>query len=303
TTYHDDSRYFFEFNFGYNGSERFSRDNRYGFFPSAGVAWAVSNEKFFEPLSSAVNSLRLRANIGLVGNDAIGGANERFFYLSEVNMNESGYGASFGTNAGFSRSGFSVVRYENPGVSWETSRNTTYGIELGLWKKLNLIAEYFVDHRYNILMDRASIPSTMGLQATPKANVGEVKSRSTDIQMDYSDYIGNDFFFSFRGNFTFARNRYEAYEEPVYAEPWLYRRGHSTSQRWGYIAERLFVDDEEVRSSPTQNFNGFETRGGDIKYRDINRDGEINTLDQVPIGFPTTPEIVYGFGFSSRYKS
>jgi len=303
TTYNYDSRYFFEFNFGYNGSERFSRDNRYGFFPSAGVAWAVSNEKFFEPLSSAVNSLRLRANIGLVGNDAIGGANERFFYLSEVNMNESGYGASFGTNAGFSRSGFSVVRYENPGVSWETSRNTTYGIELGLWKKLNLIAEYFVDHRYNILMDRASIPSTMGLQATPKANVGEVKSRSTDIQMDYSDYIGNDFFFSFRGNFTFARNRYEAYEEPVYAEPWLYRRGHSTSQRWGYIAERLFVDDEEVRSSPTQNFNGFETRGGDIKYRDINRDGEINTLDQVPIGFPTTPEIVYGFGFSSRYKS
>ncbi|WP_245826906.1 TonB-dependent receptor [Parapedobacter luteus] len=302
-TYNYDSRYFVEFNFGYNGSERFSAQNRYGFFPSAGVAWAISNEHFFEPLSSFINKLRVRANIGLVGNDAIGSASDRFFYLSEVNMNEGGYGYQFGTNAGYGGAGYSISRYANPAITWETSRNTTFGLELGLGGRFNLIAEYFMDHRYNILMNRASIPATMGLQATPRANVGEVKSRSTDLQLDYSNNFGPDFYLSFRGNFTFSQNRYEAFEEPSYAEPWLYRKGHSTSQRWGYIAERLFVDDYEVASSPVQNFGDFITRGGDIKYRDINGDGVINSLDQVPIGFPTVPEIVYGFGFSTRYKS
>ncbi|MGK6352578.1 TonB-dependent receptor [Parapedobacter sp. DT-150] len=303
TTYNYDSRYFFEFNFGYNGSERFSIENRYGFFPSAGIAWAISNERFFEPLSSVVNKLRVRGNIGLVGNDAIGRAEDRFFYLSEVNMNQLGNGYHFGTTGGYGGAGYSINRYANPSITWETSRNTTLGLELGLWGKLNLIAEYFMDHRYNILMDRASIPGTMGLQAVTKANVGEARSRSTDIQLDYTSNFGPDFYLSFRGNFTFSQNRYEAYEEPAYAEPWLYRKGHSTSQRWGYVAERLFVDDYEVASSPVQNFGDFITRGGDIKYRDINGDGVINTLDQVPIGFPTIPEIVYGFGFSTRYKS
>jgi len=303
TTYNYDSKYFFEFNFGYNGSERFSEQNKYGFFPSAGVAWAISNESFFENWTSTISKLRVRANMGLVGNDAIGSLADRFFYLSEVNMNEAGYGYQFGTTAGYGGSGYSIRRYANPAITWETSRNTTLGMELGLWNRFNLIAEYFMDHRYNILMNRASIPATMGLQATQQANVGEVRSRSTDLQLDYSDSFGPDFYLSLRGNFTFSQNRYEAFEEPAYAESWLYRKGHSTSQRWGYVAERLFVDDYEVQSSPVQNFGDFITRGGDIKYRDINGDGVINSLDQVPIGFPTNPEIIYGFGFSSRYKA
>lgn len=302
-TYNYDSRYFFEFNFGYNGSERFSAQNRYGFFPSAGVAWAISNEPFFKEWTKTISKLRLRANLGLVGNDQIGNPTDRFFYLSEVNMNETGYGYQFGTAGGYGGAGYSITRYANPSITWETSRNTTLGMELGLWGKFNLIAEYFMDHRYNILMDRASIPATMGLQATQRANVGEVRSRSTDIQLDYSNTFGKDFYLSIRGNFTFSQNRYEAFEEPAYAQPWLYRKGHSTAQRWGYVAERLFVDDHEVQSSPVQNFGDFVTRGGDIKYRDINRDGTINSLDQVAIGFPTVPEIVYGFGFSSRYKA
>lgn len=302
-TYNYDSRYFFEFNFGYNGSERFSEKNRYGFFPSAGVAWAISNESFFKPLLPAISKLRVRANLGLVGNDAIGSASDRFFYLSEVQMNEQGYGYYFGNSAGTGGPGYSISRYANPDITWETSRNTTLGLELGLAGKFNMIAEYYMDHRYNILMDRRSIPSTMGLQVTPKANVGKARSRSTDIQLDYSNNFGKDLYLSLRGNFTYSKNKYEAYEEPAYAEPWLYRQGHPISQRWGYIAERLFVDDEEVNSSPVQNFGTFVTRGGDIKYRDVNQDGLINSLDQVAIGYPTIPEIVYGFGFSTRYKS
>ncbi|WP_262247896.1 SusC/RagA family TonB-linked outer membrane protein [Parapedobacter soli] len=302
-TYGFDNRYFAEFNFGYNGSERFYKTERYGFFPSAGLAWQISNEKFFEPLLSTVSKLKIRGNYGLVGNDAIGSKNERFFYLSEVNMSNSGMGATFGSRGGYSRPGISVSRYENRAVTWETAANSTFGLELGLWRKLDIIAEYFTEHRYNILMSRASIPNTMGLQGSvPKANVGEARSRSFELQVDYNNAITPDLYIGVRGNFTYARNHFSAYEEPEYAYPWQYRVGHSTSQRWGYIAERLFVDDEEVRSSPTQNFGSNPTMGGDIKYRDTNADGVINTLDQVPIGYPTRPEIIYGFGVSVSYK-
>jgi TonB-linked SusC/RagA family outer membrane protein len=302
-TYGYEKRYFVEFNFGYNGSERFYKTERYGFFPSAGLAWQISNEKFFEPFLNTVNLLKIRGNYGLVGNDAIGSKSERFFYLSEVNMNDGGMGATFGTNGGYTRPGISISRYENKAVTWETAANSTFGLELGLWNKLNIIAEYFTERRYNILMERASIPNTMGLQgSTPKANVGEAHSKSYEVQLDYNDAITKDLYVGVRGNFTYSRNFFSAFEEPEYDYPWQYRVGHSTSQNWGYIAERLFVDDEEVRSSPTQNFGNDPTLGGDIKFRDLNNDGIINVLDQVPLGYPRTPEIIYGFGFSSSYK-
>ncbi|SMC58452.1 TonB-linked outer membrane protein, SusC/RagA family [Pedobacter africanus] len=302
-TYSYDNRYFAEFNFGYNGSERFYKTERFGFFPSAGLAWQISNEKFFKPYTDVITKLKLRGNYGLVGNDAIGGKDERFFYLSEVNMNNGAMGATFGSAGGYSRPGISVGRYENQDITWETAANSTFGLELGLWNKLDIIAEYFTEHRYNILMERSSIPKTMGLQGdTPKANVGEANSKSYELQLDYNSTIGKHLILGVRGNFTYAKNRFKAYEEPEYPYPWSYRVGHSTAQSWGYIAERLFVDDEEVRSSPVQNFGNNPTMGGDIKYRDINGDGVINVNDQVPIGFPTRPEIVYGFGFSASYK-
>jgi TonB-linked SusC/RagA family outer membrane protein len=304
-TYGYDNRYFAEFNFGYNGSERFYETERFGFFPSAGAAWQISNEKFFEPLLHVINKLKIRGNYGLVGNDAIGDKEDRFFYLSEVNMSNSGMGATFGTDGGYSRPGISISRYENKDITWETAANSTFGLEVGLFGKLNMIAEYFIEHRYNILMQRSSIPKTMGLQGSspPQANVGEVRSKSYEMQLDYNHQINKDLFFGLRGNFTFSKNKFAAYEEPEYAYPWQYRVGHANKQTWGYVAERLFVDDEEVRSSPTQNFGSNQTMGGDIKYRDINNDGIINTLDQVPIGYPSQPEIVYGLGFSASYKN
>lgn len=303
-TYAYDNKYFGEFNFAYNGSERFYKDKRFGLFPSIGAAWYISNEKFFAPLKNTITKLKIRGNYGLVGNDAIGGPDDRFFYLSNVNMNNPAYGASFGTDGGYSRPGISVDRYDNTAITWETARNSTFGLELGIFSKLEIIAEYFIENRQNILMDRSSIPNTMGLEgAKPKANVGKAKSNSTDISLNYTNNIGKDFFISVLGNFTYAKNRFKAYEEPQYANYWSYRAGQPINQRWGYIAERLFVDEEEVRSSPVQKFGSNPTMAGDIKFRDVNRDGIINVEDQVPIGFPTSPEIVYGFGFTTKYKN
>lgn len=303
-TYAYDSRYFAEVNFGYNGSERFSEKERFGFFPSAGLGWFVSNEHFFpEGLKKTINKLKFKATYGLVGNDAIGDENDRFFYLSNVNMNNSAFASSFGTygnSGGYTLNGISISRYPNDDITWETAEKLNLGVELGLWDELDIQADFFTENRSNILMTRSSIPTTMGLQAATRANVGEAASKGIDISLNYNHSFNNDFWLSGLANFTYATSEFTVYEEPDYTDtPWRSRVGYSLNQNWGYVAERLFVDEEEIRNSPLQ-FGDY--KAGDIKYKDINKDGKITELDKVPIGFPTSPEIVYGFGLSGGYK-
>lgn len=299
-TYGYDSRYYAEVNFGYNGSERFHETNRYGFFPSAGIAWSISNEKWWEPIKDVVTKLKLRATYGLAGNDAIGSATDRFLYLSNVNMNDSGRGAVFGRDNAYSKNGISLSRYANNDITWETAKKTNLALELDLFKDWSLQLDVFKEERGGILMTRGATPATMGLSAQPKANIGEAEGKGVDISLNYSHSFSNGLWLQTMGNFTYAASKYLKFEEPFYDEaPWKRRIGTAISQQYGYIAERLFIDDEEARRSPRQ-FG--EYGGGDIKYYDVNGDGEITTLDQVPIGYPTTPEITYGFGFSVGFK-
>ncbi|MCG8305760.1 MAG: TonB-dependent receptor [Cytophagales bacterium] len=300
-TYAYDGKYFTEFNFGYNGSERFSEKHRYGFFPSVGLGWAVDKESFWGPLSNTFSRLKLRASYGLVGNDAIGDADDRFFYLSQVNLDDSGRGATFGQYLDYSRDGVSINRYANDQISWETGIKTNLGIELGMFNDdLEIIADLFYEDRENILMDRSYIPPSMGLQNTVRANVGKAKSQGFDMSVNYNRAFSNGVWLQAMGNFTYATSEFKYFEEPDFGEAtWRYHAGQSLNQQWAYIAERLFVDDNEVVNSPVQ-FG--EYGAGDIKYRDINDDGKIDENDRVPIGYPTTPEIIYGFGFSTGYK-
>ena len=300
-TYAYDSRYFFEYNFGYNGSERFSKKERFGFFPSAGAAWIVSNERFWGGrLKTLVDKLKLKATYGLVGNDAIGSADDRFFYLSNVNMDDGGKASSFGTYAGQRLNGVSISRYPNDRITWETATKMNVGVELNILGELEIQADVFAEDRTNILMDRASIPTTMGLQAGVRANVGEASSHGFDMSVTYNHTFASGAWVSALGNFTYAVSKFKVYEEPDYSEtPWRSNVGKSLNQIWGYVAERLFVDEEEVRNSPTQ-FGDY--MAGDIKYKDINQDGKITQLDMVPIGYPSVPEVVYGFGVSGGWK-
>ncbi len=301
-TYGWDGKYFSEFNFGYNGSERFSKNHRWGFFPSFGLAWVVSRENFFEPLNKVVSNLKLRYSYGLVGNDNIGSATNRFYYLSEMIMTDANRTSYFGENRGVSSSGISVRRYANDAITWEKSLKTNYALELGLFNKVDIIAEYFTEARSDIFMTRADITNTMGLQAPISANIGEASAKGVDIQADYKHAWNKDFWTSARANFTYSTSRYEVYEEPEYKEYWRHHKGYSIKQRWGFIAERLFIDDEEAANSPSQAAFGSQYGGGDIKYTDVNQDGVITEADRVPIGNPTTPEIIYGFGISTGYK-
>lgn len=306
-TYDYDAKYLLEANFGYNGSERFAKNNRYGFFPSIGAGWNISSEDFFRPLTRVVSRLKVRGSYGLVGNDQIGSAADRFFYLSDVSLNNIGRSATFGENYTYTRNGVVISRYANDNITWEKSKDLNLAVDLTFFNKFNLVVEAYQKERTNILMPRANIPTTMGLTAISRANVGAASAKGIDLSMDYSQSFG-DFWFNTRGTLTYSTSKLKINEEPDFPanEYYLSRIGHPLSAAFGLIAERLFVDDEDVKNSPVQSFGGVSSavRGGDIKYRDLNGDGIISRLDMVNgIGNPIDPEIIYGFGFSSGYKN
>lgn len=302
TTYAYDERYFVELNFGYNGSEKFSKQNRYGFFPSAGLGWVVSNEKFFtETMKKAVSNLKLKATYGLVGNDAI--SSNRFYYLSSVNLNDGGKGHVWGEDFGNSYNGYNINSYANPAVSWEVAEKANFGLELGLFNNVNIQVDYFTENRTNIYMQRDYIPASMGLTAPIASNIGKAESHGIDGSVDYKVSVNKDLWITSRVNFTYATNQIIENGEPQYPYPYMSSIGQPMNQPRGLVAERLFIDEQDVLNSPVQYNQMGSYMAGDIKYVDVNEDGKIDDSDMVPIGFPTVPEIVYGFGASLGYKN
>lgn len=312
-TYGYDNRYFIEGNFGYNGSEKFHKSHRWGFFPSVGLGWIVTNEHWFpESWKTPVTNLKLKASYGLVGNDAISAASDRFFYLSSVNTSDSGYGYTYGQTGNVYYPGYSITQYANPEVGWETAIKANYGIELSLFDKANLQVEYFTEDRRDIYQTRQSLPSSMGNTAPLKGNIGKAKSHGIDASLDVNWSITKDWWMQARFNYTYATSEYIEGGDLKYPEPWRNKDGYSLSQQWGYVAERLFIDKQDILNSPRQfglnitespEISGADDyMPGDIKYVDINGDGVINESDMVAIGYPTDPEIIYGFGISTGWK-
>jgi TonB-linked SusC/RagA family outer membrane protein len=306
-TYGFDNRYLAEFNFGYNASERFDQKHRWGFFPSYGLAWNVTEEKFMAPIKKYIEKIKIRASYGVVGNDNltdwINYGGERYFYLNMMSI-PSSKTIYFGTDNTESYKKISVIRYGNDEITWERSYKSNLAIELGLFHALNLEIDIYNDKRTNILMLRNSLPTTMGLLADVSANIGEMKSKGFEITADYNKNLSNDLWLSLRGTLTYSTNKATKYEEPEYPENMRYlsRVGYNWNTPEVFIAERLFTDEYEVANSPAQ-FGGEGYMAGDIKYRDVNGDGVIDDQDKVKIGYPTVPEIVYGCGFSIGYKN
>jgi TonB-linked SusC/RagA family outer membrane protein len=303
-TYSFASRYFLEYNFGLNASERFSTQHRWGFFPTVGAGWVISNEDFWAnggKVTDIITRLKLRGSYGLVGNDNIG--SQRFYYLSSVSV-DAGPSATFGSTNGFGLHGTSIQAYPNPNVTWEVSQKANLAVEMTILKKLNIVAEIYHEYRYDILENLGYVPNSDGLEAPIAANQGTAYSKGLDLSLDYKQNFTKDLWLIIRANLTATQSKYGRFEEPQYTYPWEYTSGTYIGQARGYIAERLFVDDKEAANSPTQIFNSSPPpMGGDIKYRDINKDGVIDAHDEVPLGLPTTPEVIYGFGFSAGYKN
>lgn len=290
-------KYILDFSFGYNGSERFADGKRFGFFPAISGGWILTKEKFLAN-SKVINNLKLRASYGVIGNDQIGSDADRFFYLSEVNLNSGANGYQFGENYGYNRPGISTSRYANSQISWERSKQTNIGLEATLFKDFNFTIEAYKQIRTSILLNRTNIPSLVGLQVTPRANIGKASSQGVDFNFNYTRNFNSKYWAKINGNFTYATSKVIFNEQPTYPSSLKHLdiRGLPVNQIYGLVAERLFTDEVEVRNSPRQSFGQYGA--GDIKYRDINGDGIISNLDKVPIGLPSGPEIIYGFGGS-----
>ena len=303
-TYGFDKRYLFEANFGYNGSENFAAGKRFGFFPSVAVGWVISNEPFWKGIKEQVNLFKLRASYGLVGNDVISkDYADRFPYLTTVDMGQ-GYDVYIGNN--FQRKYGPILSvYGNPNATWEESRKLDIGVEIGLFDSLNIIFDWFKEKRSGIFMQRTSLPSTFGMSGiTPWANIGKVDNSGVDISVDYNKAFSKDLILSLRGTFTYAHNEIVEMDEPKYKWAYQYKAGHPINSIQCLIAEGLFRDEEEIASSPSQDIYAttYPIRPGDVKYRDLNDDKIIDDNDMCWTGNPTVPEIIYGFGFSLKYK-
>ena len=295
-TYNYDRRYYVEVNGAYNGSENFAKGHRFGLFPSVAVGWLISEEGFFkENVSpSIIEYLKLRGSIGLKGNDNLGG--RRFAYLTTIGGGYGGY--TFGKNADVHWGSIGEDQW-GADLTWEKEREENIGIEARFLNGFYIQADYFHRYRWGIFQQRNSMPSIVGVQNTPWGNIGTFRNQGVDATLEYNRIFG-DFQVSFKSNYTFARNKLLDNDEPDYIYTYQNRKGKRLSQPFGLIAEGLFTSEEEINSSPEQTFG--TVRVGDIKYKDVNGDGRITPEDEVAIGDPDIPEIVYGFGISMAYK-
>ena len=295
-TYGFDDRYFAEFNFGYNGSENFTPKNRYGFFPSVGLGWVISNESFFEPLTNVIQYLKVRGTWGQVGNSQISG--RRFAYLATV-TDSSSTSYTFGKNMDQNYGTTAIDEYAVD-VTWEVADKTDIGVDMRLLNnKLNLQFDYFKESREGIYLRRSSIPSYVGMINNPYGNIGKVENKGFELSVNYANSWGGDWSLSLMGNYSFNRNKVLEDDSTV-VYPWQNTIGNKVGQRFGLVALGLFESYGEIAASPVQT---GDTRPGDIKYKDINGDGKIDEYDKVPIGWGSVPEIMYGFGFSLGWKN
>ncbi len=290
-------KYLAEVNAGYTGSENFASGNRFGFFPSISGGWVISSESFFAPYTKSVNLLKLRASYGLVGNDQIGGTGARFPYLTQIN-------GSTGTSFGYSPTYYGGISESLLGVenlTWETSTKTNLGIELGLFKKFNLVLEAYQDNRKDILIPRGSISPIAGYSGLEiYANMGDMNNKGLDGSIEYNGNIGKDVTLRVFSNFTYSKNKIVFQDEPKRSLSYQQGTGHRFGEFTGYISEGLFVDQADIDASPRQTFG--ITRPGDIKYKDMNNDGTIDASDWTYLGKSAFPTFSYGFGFSIGYK-
>ena len=313
-TYSWKDRYFAEFNIGYNGAENFSPKHRFGTFPAFGVGWVVSNEKFWQPLSKAVSFLKIRYTDGKVGNSEV--SDRRFMYLDQMKENGD-YGYKFGPN-GTKWSGYETVNMAVD-LIWEESRKQDLGIDLKLFNDdLSIVFDLFKERRENILLKREhSIPSFLGYNTSaPYGNIGIIENKGFDGTIEYNKRINKDWVIALRGNVTFNKDKWIQGELPEQKYEWMNQYGHNINVVKGYVAEGLFtqteiddmarwesLSDANKAITPKPFASQFGTvKAGDIKYKDLNNDGQIDAYDQTYISRGDVPTTVYGFGFTVGWK-
>jgi TonB-linked SusC/RagA family outer membrane protein len=307
-------RYLAEISAAYNGTENFAPGQRFGLFPSYSLGWVPSAEKFF-PKNDILTFLKIRGSYGEVGNDQLSGdfltnANSRFLYRPTAFSTTGALTAPglyyFGT-VGANYAAYSAIREgraNNPYLTWEKAIKSNLGFEANFWKnKINLTVDLFKEDRDNILAVPQTVSAIVGA-ALPAQNIGKMSNKGYEVDLTYRDNIGA-FKYFVKGNYSFAKNNVVFQDEVTRLFPYQQRTGQQFGQIFGLISEGLYNTWDEVNdpNRPISTFAGSnKIQPGDIRYRDVNGDGIINFLDEVPIGFSTTPQVVYGFSIGGSWK-
>jgi len=285
-------KYLFEANARYDGSSRFAKHNRYGLFPSTSFGWRLSEETFFNV--PFISDLKIRGSWGELGNQNIG--NYPYQQLLTLGLN-----APFGVTEKLF-SGAAATTVPNIDITWESTRVADLGFDLALWNnKLSFTFDYFDKLTSGILYN---ITASRVLGLTPSVvNAGVVTNKGIDLSALHQNTIG-DFTYSFSGNFSFVKNRVKELanvERDINSGLFV---GESLQSIYGYIAEGLFVDQDDVNNSPTQ---PRTAKPGDIKFKDISGpqgtpDGKVDAdYDRTIIG-NTFPKYTFGGNINAQYK-
>lgn len=294
-TYDYNTKYQFDFNIGYNGSENFIREKRYGLFPAASAGWILTEEAFLSSVPH-LDFLKLRASYGMVGNDQIGGA--RFLYLPDSYIPWQG-GYSFGTDNPTNRPRAREGQIGNPDVTWETAIKQNFGVDLIMLKDLRINFDYFVENRKNILAYRGTVPAFVAY-SLPAVNIGEVRNEGFEVDLKWGQRIQPGVRYWINANLSHAKNRIVFMDEVPQNETYLYRTGHPVGQPFGFVFDRFF--NESDIDNPAIPNHQYALKPGDMVYRDLNGDGVIDHNDQMAIGYPNYPGFAFGTNMGFEFK-
>lgn len=305
-TYDWKTRYMAEFNVGYNGSENFAPGMRYGLFPAGSLGWVVSEESFFQPIKQVINYFKLRASVGMVGNDNGGG--NRFLYIPDSYIYKGDAGYFFGTNVGNKKPGAYESSKSYRDVTWETAVKQNYGVDVTFLKdRFNVSVDYFIEKRKDILSTPDYLPGILGM-SLPTVNIGKTENKGFELLFKWNDKLKNDFRYWANLNLSFARNKIIFKNEVDQNEPWMYETGRQIGARsmykfWGFYDETADLRYQSEFGRPIAD-HGITLVPGDCVYMDLNNDGKLNGDDATRnMGFTDTPEYTAGLNLGFSWKN
>ncbi len=301
-TWNYDLRYLAEFDFGYNGSEQFSPENRFGFFPAASAGWVISNEEFLKN-NEKINLLKLRASVGLVGNDRLG---SRFLFYPQIT--NAGLGAIPSLNNGI---GVYQMYVGNPNAQWEKVLKQNYAIEFDFLEDFHTQLDVFFEECKNRVYVPQSVPLIGGISSAdlPKLNIGHTINRGFEFEFGWKHKFSDKFMLDVSGQYSHAKNTILYCDEAELDESYLYRKrteGFVAGQCWGYEIDYTngngYINTPEELEWATGAYDIGTPRLGDFKYKDANGDGKINNRDLCPIGNSKLPVGVFGFNVEAKFR-
>lgn len=301
-TYDYNTTYLFEVNGAYNGSEQFGPAYRFEFFPSVGLGYVVSNEKFFKK-NNIIDLLKFRYSLGRVGDDNISGS--RWLYASQLAFGGAARLNTI-TNASSPYTFYRQTVVGNPDIHWETALKSNFGIEMGFFNSMLLLnVDIFNEDRTNVLMTGGSrsVPPFFGA-TPPSANLGRVKSNGYELELKLNKRLNPNT--TLRSNFSFAHNENKviARDDAPLQYNYLKNAGYPIGQHRSLLSAGFYNNWDEIYASVPTEVNDLQKLPGYYNLIDFNADGLIkNNEDTPPIGYTGIPQNTFTFGLGGEYKA